>query len=324
MSPKTQAMLRDLRLRQQEDQARTKLFARYDLVGDSTAMRDVFRRVIKASHFNNLPVLIEGEAGTPKRRLALAILYLDPSRVRMPFFALSCSQLSGMLANLPTRGPEGGQDVPEQWAHLLRAARGGTVYLEEISALDAQLQRVLVSVLRRWPTEVRVIATTERPVDELVWEGALNVALQARLGLFRIPLPSLRGRPEDIAALAGHLLLPSQADFESGVLERLQRLPWEGNTAQLEGVLRAALAAVGTGTTVRLADLPAWVCEVDPGAPLPRPVPHPGDYVAAEADVPGHEIDLLADEYERRVLRNLLNRQGMSEDAVRPDHEIDA
>src|SRR5207247_2576827 len=76
----------------------------HDVVGDSPAMRDVFRRAIKANRFHDLPVLIEGEKGTPKRRLAAAILYLDPQRVRMPFFALGCAGLGRVLGILPGLG----------------------------------------------------------------------------------------------------------------------------------------------------------------------------------------------------------------------------
>ncbi len=128
--------------------------------------------------------------------------------------------------------------------------------------------------------------------------------------LFRIPLPSLRGRPEDIAAQARHVLHTTEAgqprhliDFAPGVLEALQRQPWQGNTRQLETVLRAALGWQKTHNTLLLDDLPAWVRQGDAEAP-PEPVPHPGDW----ADVDPF-LDLAAEEYERRLLRRVLRRQ---------------
>jgi DNA-binding NtrC family response regulator len=213
--------------------------------------------------------------------------------------------------------------VPEQWQELLRAARGGTIFLDRLGWLDTELQHGLLEVVRRRPTEVRLIAATERPADELVDAGALDPELWSWLSLFRIPLPPLRGRPEDIAAQALHVLDTQPADgasavtsFGPGVLERLQRLPWEGNTAQLEVVLRQALAVNHGGPTLDLDDLPPWVREVDPEGPLPEPVPHPGDWVDE-----GHALDLAAEEYERRLLRALMSRQSRAE-PVRPDYDV--
>ena len=164
-------------------------------------MRDVFRRALKANRFQNLPVLIEGEKGTPKHRLAAAILYLDPARIRRPFFALSCEGLGRVLGNLP------GQETAsaEQWQQLLRAAHGGTLFLDDIGVLDRELQPILLAAARR-PAELRVITATEQPFDDLVRQGVLAEELAEWLGVFRIPLPSLRGRPEDIAAQARHAL----------------------------------------------------------------------------------------------------------------------
>jgi DNA-binding NtrC family response regulator len=316
-------LVRDLRVRHDEDQARARLFAAHDLVGASPAMRDVFRRAIKANQFTDLPVLIEGEKGTPVRRLVSAILYLDPTRVRMPFFALNGNDLGRMLENLRDLGGAKAPTVPEQWQELLRAARGGTIFLDRVGWLDAELQRGLLEVVRRRPAEVRVIVATERPADELVDTGALDPELWSWLSLFRIPLPPLRGRPEDVAAQALHVLDTHAGDgtarvtaFGPGALERLGRLPWEGNTTQLETVLRQALTAKGRGSTLDLDDLPAWVREVSPEGPPPEPVPHPGDWVDEEC-----ALDLAADDYERRLLRALMSRQSRAE-AVRPDYDV--
>ncbi len=312
-------LMRDRRLRQEEDQALAMLFARYDLAGTSPALRDVFRRAIKATQFTDLPVLIDGERGTPKRRLASAILFLDPTRVHMPFFALDGGHLGRVLGHL---GGGKAQTVAEQWQGLLRAAHGGTIFLDQVESLDRERQRALAAALRRRPADVRVIAATEQPAEELVDRGLLDAELYAWLTLFRIPLPPLRGRPEDVVAQARHLLGAAPAEgtsavreFEPGVLDRLQRLPWEGNTAELEAMLRPALARA-RGPALRLEDLPARVRAVPADAPLPEPVPHPGDW-ADEAPA----MDLAAVEYERRLLRTLLTRQAGAGPA-RPDHEV--
>jgi len=307
-------LLHERRLRDREDELRARLFTPHNLVGVSPAMRDVFRRAIKASQFRELPVLIEGAKGTPKRRLAAAVLALDPARVRMPFFALSCGDIHRLLVQ--RRGPVGGRagSPAAKWRDLLRAARGGAVFLDEVACLDAELQRILLDVGRQPAADVRVIAATTRPAAELVQSGALDAALAAWLGLFRIPLPSLRGRPEDITVQAWHTLdgLPAARDLGPGVLEALQRLPWEGNTHQLESLLRRALAMKAGGTTLLLDDLPAEVRAVRPDAPLPEPEPHPGDWVSATTAEGGHPIDAAAEEYERRLLRRVLSRQAAS------------
>jgi DNA-binding NtrC family response regulator len=309
-------LLRELRLRRLEDGARARLFEPHNVVGASPAMQDVFRRAIKASQFADLPILIEGERGTPKRRLATAILALDPVRVRMPFFALGCADIGRLLVE--RRGPVGGElgSVAARWRDLLRAARGGAVFLDEVARLDVELQRILLAVGRQESSDLRVIAATTRPAPELVESGALDAELAAWLGLFRIPLPALRGRPEDIAAQAWHTLYtwpaedtPPVSGFGPGVLEALQRQPWEGNTQELEGLLRGALAAKQGGTALQLDDLPAEVRRVRPDEPPPEPVPHPGDCVAAAGAEGGHPFDAAAEEYERRLLRRLLSRR---------------
>jgi DNA-binding NtrC family response regulator len=311
----------------------TELFARYDLAGASPAMEDVFRRALKACQFNNLSVLIEGEKGTPKRRVALAILYLDPSRLRMPFFALSCAELRRLLANLRHGGRTEAPSVAEQWQHLLRSAQGGTLFLDDIGALDQALQHILLTVVSRQPAPVRVIAATERPAAELIEEGQFDEELATWLGLIRIPVPPLRGRPEDVEAQARHFLKTTQADpagavteFGPGALEALQRQPWEGNTAQLEATLREALATRQRGPNLRLADLPAWVRAARPDGP-PEPEPHPGDWVECATEGAEQSDDLTAAEFERRLVRGLLSQQGpgrpsAAADPVRPDHEV--
>jgi DNA-binding NtrC family response regulator len=309
-------LVRELRLRHLEDEARARLFAPHNIVGASPAMRDVFRRAIKASQFRDLPVLIEGERGTPKRRLAAAILYLDPMRVRMPFFSLGCAEIPRLLVQ--RRGPVGGDagSALSKWQDLLRAARGGTVFLDEIGSLDPRLQRTLLVAGRQPSADVRILAATTRPVSELVQSGVLHRELAAWLGLFRIPLPSLRGRPEDIAAQAQHFLDTLSADdgfaateFGPGVLETLERQQWDGNTLELEAVLRQARSEKAGGTTLLMEELPAWVREMPADCDPPEPVPHPGDWIGAATPDSGHPIDAAAEEYERRLLRRLLRRQ---------------
>ncbi len=301
-------LVRRRRLRDEEDRALAALFARFELAGRSPAMRDVFRRALKASRFADLPVLVEGARGTPKRRLVSAILHLDPARAPTPFIALDGRDAGRIL----------GSAAGDPWQALLRAGRGGTVFLDRVEALLPEWQRALAAVICRRPAGPRVIAATERPADELVADGVLDAELCMALSLFRVPLPSLGGRPEDVAAQALRLLraaateeAPPATGFEPGLLDRLGRLPWPGNTAELEGVLRPALAGA-RGRPLCLEDQPAPVRDWPADAPLPEPVPHPG---GGDDDTPAD----VAAEFERRLLRSLLSRQ---DESVRPDHEV--
>jgi DNA-binding NtrC family response regulator len=302
-----------------EDHSLAMLFARHDLAGSSPAMRDVFRRALKATQFTHLPVLIEGERGTPKRRLVSAILHLDPTRVRTPFFALDGRDIGRILG-----APGGGKPpaLPEPWQRLLRAGRGGTVFLDNVAALGRDWQRALAEAICLRPSDLRLIAATERPVEDLIDEGILDEKLASWLTLFRIQLPPLRGRPEDVEAQARHALRAAAADgasavthFAPGVLDLLRRLPWEGNTAELEAVLRAA-GANARGPALGLDDLPVWVRQWPADASLPEPLPHTGDF--ADDDL---EMNATAVEFERRVLRALLSHLAGEED-VRPDYEV--
>ncbi len=298
---------RALRRRLREDQARAGLFRPYNLVGASAAMHNVFRRAVRANRFHDLPVLIEGEAGTPRRRLASAILYLDPTAIRMPYFALDCRAMKRILSP----GPQ-----TDRWQDLLRAASGGTLFLDHIASLDTPLQAILQRTAQRRPPEVRILAATEGALRQQVLDGVFDPDLAACLGLFRIPLPSLRGRPEDIARQAQHVLDTLQTGryrparpFEPGVVEALQRQPWEGNTRQLEAVLRQALGAADAGSTLRLDDLPPWLRQAT-DAISPEPSPHPGDLIETPLGEASHPWDQAIDPCDRRLLATLLKRQG--------------
>jgi DNA-binding NtrC family response regulator len=311
LSRRVDRLVRERRLRHEEDRTLALLFARFDLAGSSPAMRDVFRRALKASQFNDLPVLIEGERGTPKRRLVSAVLHLDPSRARVPFFALDGRDAERFLC----------ASGPDPWHSLLRAGRGGTVFLDRVDALDRPWQLALAEAVCRQPAGVRLIAATERPAEELVRQGVLEPELSLCLSLFRIPLPPLRGRPDDVAAQARHVLRGAAEGsspvmgFEPGLLDRLTRLPWAGNTAELEGLLRSALPGA-RGRTLRLEDMPGWVREWPADAPSPHAPPHPGDCADDDAATDGAAV-----EYERRLLQAVLSRQAGG-GLVRPDHEV--
>ncbi len=276
------------------------IFAGHGLLAASAAMRDVFRRAVKASHFSDLPVLILGETGTGKQRLAEAIHALDPRRGDKPFVTINCGALSKTLAESDLFGHVRGafSGAAGERKGLFRAANGGTLMLDEVGELDLDLQPKLLRVLQErrllpvgedyeHPIDVRVIAATNRPLEAMVAQGRFREDLFQRLNVFRVQLPALRERPEDVELQAHHFLAQYQVGraarvtgFGSRVMEALRSLPWEGNTRQLENVIRETLAHHdGASTTLELTDLPRWVFEKIAASP-PPPAPPPNGLLA--------------------------------------------
>jgi DNA-binding NtrC family response regulator len=319
-------LLREAELRREEQLSREVLFAAEGLAGRSAAMHEVFRRAVKASQLSNLPVLITGPRGSPRLRLASAMHRFDPYRSGKPFFALDCSGLQAILLRKETNDEArvGTEALRRHWLGLMHAAEGGTLFLDRIEALDHDLQACLLELNRtasgssgaqELAPAVRVIAASEDRLDEAVAGGAFHRELYEWLGLFQIKLPPLRGRPEDIAAQARHVIRQMQAgrecaviDIAPGALEVLKRLPWEGNTRQLEATIREALARKRRGGLLERADLPDSVEAALHRMAFPGPI---GGTASEPARPPCEEPcgpGSVAEDYERRLLEAVLRR----------------
>jgi len=327
-------LTRDLQAQFQEQEQLGEVFAGCGMIAASAAMRDVFRRAVKASHFSDLPVLVLGETGTGKQRLAEAIHALDPRRRDKPFVTINCGALSKTLAESDLFGHVRGafSGAAGERKGLFRAANGGTLMLDEVGELDLELQPKLLRVLQErrllpvgedyeHPIDVRVIAATNRPLETMVAEGRFREDLFQRLNVFRVHLPALRERLEDIELQAHHFLAQYQAGradrisgFGPRVMEALRSLPWEGNTRQLENVIRETLAhRDGASPSIEMTDLPRWVFEKIAAAPLPAAVPadRPSlDRLVEQACAAGLPLAQAIEEYERRLLVKVLAETG--------------
>ncbi|HEX5271328.1 MAG TPA: sigma-54 dependent transcriptional regulator, partial [Gemmataceae bacterium] len=293
---------------------------------------EVFRRAVKAGHFSDLPVLILGETDTGKQRLAEAIHALDPRRRDRPFVTINCAALSKNLAESELFGHGKGafSGAQAERKGLFRSANGGTLMLDEIGELDPELQPKLLRVLQEQrllpvgedyesPIDVRVIAATNRPLETMIAEGTFREDLYQRLNVFRVRIPALRERPEDVEVQARQFLAEYQegrddraTDFGPRVLDVLRSLPWEGNTRQLENLVREALAhREGTGPLLEITDLPRWVFEKVAHAPAPAaPPPAALDHMVEEACHAGLSLTQAVEEYERRLLARVLAETG--------------
>ena len=268
------------RLQCEEEDKLASLFAKFGLLGISPGLREVFRRALRASQFNDLPVLILGETGTGKQRLAEAIHRLDPKRSQNPFLTVNCSAISKTLAESELFGHTKGafSGAGHDRVGLFRAANNGSLLLDEVGELDLDLQPKLLRVLQErrllpvgadyeHPINIRIIAATNRPLEKMVAAGKFREDLYQRLNVFQIRIPPLRERPEDIEVQARHFLRIYQngrnepVEFAPGVLDALRILPLEGNTRHLENLIRETLTFKERGNLLQLEDLPFWALE---------------------------------------------------------------
>ena len=210
------------------------------------------------------PVLIEGETGTGKGLLA-RWLHRQGPRAGRPFIPVNCAALPETLADAELFGHERGAftDAKQARIGLFEAADGATLFLDEISLLTPATQaKVLTAVedglIRRLGStkeiavDVRLIAATNRPLADLVREGAFREDLYHRLDLLRLALPPLRERRADLGALARHLLARIAARYRLKGLTitaegeaRLQSQPWKGNVRELEHEIERAVVFGG-------------------------------------------------------------------------------
>jgi DNA-binding NtrC family response regulator len=261
--------------RGEEDSIRG-LMRRLSVVGESQAMLAVFRTILRASLLSDLPVLITGETGTGKELLARALHQLDPKRRNGPFVALNCGAISPGLAESELfghrRGAFTGADRDRKG--LIRSAENGVLFLDEIGELDHALQAKLLRVLQEKhvlgvgedqevPVSVRVIAATNRDLDELVRQGKFRADLFHRLNVLSVHLPPLRERVADVGPLIEHFVAKHRFLRPLGAfavapdfVDALMQVELPGNARQLENLVREALVQKEDETALNLRDLP--------------------------------------------------------------------
>ena len=260
------------------------------MVGADPAMT-VLYDLVEAIAPSDAPAVIEGETGTGKELVAQAI-HARSRRAERPLLAVDCGALApGLLeAELFGRARAG----PHGTAAIGRAelAHSGTLLLRRVGSLPGavqervlhlletgQLARTGESVPRR--VDVRILATTVRPLEELAREGRFRDDLLRRLQVVRIQVPSLRERPGDIPLLAEHFLARSevpQAVLSAGAAAVLQGAEWPGNVRQLEHAMREMAAAVlrGMETVLEPHHIRADLLTGNRAA-SPAPTPYPAE-----------------------------------------------
>jgi transcriptional regulator with PAS, ATPase and Fis domain len=231
-----------------------------NLVGDSPAMKDVFRMVMKVGRSAASTVLITGESGTGKDLVAKAIHYAS-DRVEAPFMNITCSALPETLLESELMGHERGAftDAKSAKQGLFELADRGTVLLDEIGDMGLVLQAKLLRFLEEKTfrrvggakdikVNVRIIAATNCDLVRAVNEGRFREDLYHRVNVIPIALPPLRCRKEDIPLLAKHFLDEFNREFRKhchGItdqaLEVLVEHDWPGNVRELRNVIERAM-----------------------------------------------------------------------------------
>ncbi|HEQ60192.1 MAG TPA: sigma-54-dependent Fis family transcriptional regulator, partial [Firmicutes bacterium] len=205
-------------------------------------------------------VLIEGESGTGKELIARAIHYLSP-RAKRPFVKVNCAALSETLLESELFGHEKGAFTGAERSRQGRfqAAEGGSILLDEISEMSPKLQAKLLRVLQEREInrvggdetiaiDVRVLATTNRRLEEEIEAGRFREDLFFRLNVVRIAFPPLRERPGDIPLLASHFVEKYNHEMgrrftgiSASALEALQSYAWPGNVRELQNAIERAI-----------------------------------------------------------------------------------
>jgi two-component system response regulator PilR (NtrC family) len=287
-----------------------------DVVGKSAAIRSVMSIVQRVASAP-ASVLITGESGTGKELVARAIHFAG-ERASKPFVAINCGAMPEALLESELFGHERGAftGAVGKKLGLFRAANGGTLFLDEIGELPLPLQVKLLRVLQQRsvrpiggeeeiPVDVRVVAATNRKVEQEVTSGRFREDLFYRLNVINLHLPPLRERTEDIPLLAEHFLAKHAAAqnkrlaFGSDALRHLLGLPLRGNVRELENLVERAVT-LASGPRIELADL-----SLSPAVSAPT-------LTAAAPELPatGFDLDGHLAEIERQALIAALAKSG--------------
>jgi len=257
---------------------RDQLHLESELVGNSVALKHVEQQIGRVAT-TRATVLIRGESGVGKELVARAI-HLNSPRRDAPFICLNCAALTETLLESELFGHEKGAftGATERMLGKFESADQGTIFLDEIGEMAVGTQAKLLRVLEGHPFErvggsipikvdVRVVAATNRPLEDAVREGAFRRDLYFRLQVVQLDVPPLRERPDDVAVLADHFLKRfgretgrKMKGFTAAALKKLQGYHWPGNVRELRNVIERAVA-LGAGPTIEEADI--WLSPLE-------------------------------------------------------------
>jgi two-component system response regulator PilR (NtrC family) len=290
-----------------------------NLIGNSEPMHRVFemiRRVAQAP----TNVLITGESGTGKEVIAKAIHYNGPLKDK-PFVPVNCGAIPETLMESEMFGHKKGSftGAVADKVGLFEAAEGGTIFLDEVGELPVSIQVKLLRaiqerVIRRvgavedTAVSVRIIAATNRDLEDMVREGTFRQDLFYRLNVINIHAPSLRDRRDDIPLLASHFLRKYNERLNKNVagisveaMDLLKKYDYPGNVRELENIVERTVA-LESGATILPESLPPFV-----NTPSGRKMASSHDI---EITDDGIELDKVMGQIEKELLVKAIHAAG--------------
>jgi len=305
-------------LTRENRQLRSELQVRHrdrSIIGSSPAMQRVFELVSQVAR-TKANVLVTGESGTGKEMVARAI-HAQSDRSRKPFVAVNCAAIPETLLESELFGHVKGAftGAVQNKAGLFETADGGTLFLDEVAEIEPSIQVKLLraiqeKVLRRVGgtddrvVDARIVAATNRRLEEEVASGRFREDLYYRLNVIEIGVPPLRERRDDIPLLVNHFVEKYVRELgrtvhgvSDEVLERLAEHPFPGNVRELENVIERAVALC-RGDSIDVDALPAT---------LVRP---PDPSRAPRIPAGGVSLETLVNDYERSLLLEALRSAG--------------
>jgi transcriptional regulator with GAF, ATPase, and Fis domain len=271
-------LLAALKVRRSEEQGVRALARSHGIVGESDALLESFRQIIRFSRLSDLPVLITGESGTGKELFASALHALDPKRCRRPFVTVNCAAINAGVAESELFGHVRGAftgAAHDHHGHFL-AAQGGVLFLDEIGELGLEVQAKILRVLQEkrlfrvgaeqeTVVDLRIVAATNQDLGKMLREGRFREDLFHRLNTLSVTIRPLRERKDDLKPLIDHFVALSDwrgyTQIDADLTDALSHLEFSGNVRELKNLITAALVAKTDHSPLGLKDLPLRVWE---------------------------------------------------------------
>ncbi|HEX4348505.1 MAG TPA: sigma-54 dependent transcriptional regulator [Vicinamibacterales bacterium] len=268
-----ESALEQHRLKDENRSLKKAVEIRHQMIGESPALRQVMAAIGRAAP-TNATVLITGESGVGKELVARTI-HRNSKRSRERFVQVNCAAIPEELIESELFGHEKGSftGATEKQVGKFELADGGTIFLDEVGDMSAKTQAKVLRVLQEGEVErlgsaktqkvdVRVIAATNKNLEEEIERGGFREDLYFRLAVIPIHVPPLRERPEDVALLVRHYIEYFAKENNArprrltpAAMEVLQRYRWKGNIRELRNTVERLIIMTGADT-IDVADLP--------------------------------------------------------------------
>ena len=305
------------------DAERSDLVSRVEMIGNHPLIQEVMRMVLRIGPTDST-VLVQGESGTGKELVARAV-HMRSLRKDRPFVSVNCSAFTESLLESELFGHVRGAftGAIEDKQGFFRAADGGTLFLDEVADMSLTTQVKILRVLEErkvcpvgsteaHSVDVRIVAATNKDMEEEVRENRFREDLFYRLNVIPLWLPPLRERKDDIPLLAGHFLAKHSNKMNKNVRQIsdeastvLFRYHWPGNVRELENIIQRHVALCEGSTIERIAPLSRSV--VEDAEPPRASVPSAEGVALPEAGV---VLERILEDVERSYLQEALRQTG--------------